>query len=162
MAQPFLSIGSRDFRDFAARARSVDKKILTSLRREVKKLGEGMLESSKKTVLLPPPNDSPEWSVGAREAIAAGMRTQLSFGKSNGGVRFVASPNRLPAEHKGFLAAYNQKSIRHPVFGNRRVFVEQSGRPYFGSVILQYLDKNEAKQMLRVIDDAFKSVGART
>lgn len=162
MAQPFLSIGSRDFRDFAARARSVDKKVLTSLRREVKTLGSGMLEGSRKTLLMPPPNDSPEWSVGAREAISAGMRTQLSFGKSNAGVKFVASPSRLDPEHKGFLAAYNQKSIRHPVFGNRSVFVQQQGRPYFGSVILQYLNKNDVKQMLRVIDDAFRAVGART
>lgn len=161
MAQPVIGIGSRDFRDFAARARTVDRKILTSLRREVKTLGAGMLGESKKTLQLPPPDDSPEWSVGARDAIAAGLRTQLSFGKSNAGVRFVASPSRLPAESRGFLAAYNKKSFRHPVYG-QNTYVTQQGRPYFGSVILKHLNKDGAKQMLRVIDDAFKAVGART
>lgn len=160
MAQPFVSIRSRDFPDFARRARLVDKRILTSLRREVKSLGDGALEASRRTLRMPPPDDSPEWSVGAREAIEAGLRVQLSFGKSNAGVRLVAAPNKLNPEQRGFLKAYNKTKFRHRVFG-QDVWVQQKGRPYFGAVILPHLNKTDVKQMLRVIDDAFKEVGAR-
>ncbi len=157
-----VSIRSRDFQDFQARARVVDRRILPRLRKEIKSLGGDSLAESKATVLLPPPDDSPEWSVGARQAIAGGMRVQLSFGKATAGVRLIASPNRLDPKQRLFLAAYNQPSWRHPVFGNSSVYVTQKGRPYFGSVIAKHLKKSDVKQMLRVIDEAFKAVGART
>lgn len=156
-----LSIGGRDFPEFARRARIVDKKILTGLRKQVKILGSGMVGAAKDAILQPPYGDNPDVSAGSREKVAAGMRTQLSLGKNTAGVRIIAAPNRLDAKHRGFLAAYNTSSIRHPVFGNRAVFVTQPGRPYFGSVIAKHLRKNDVKQMLHVIDDAFKSVGAR-
>jgi hypothetical protein len=157
-----VSIRSRDFQDFQRRAKAVDKRIIPKLRKEMKSLGAGSLDASKATVLLPPPGDSPEWSVGARQAIADGMRVQLSFGKATAGVRLIASPNRLDPRQRSFLAAYNLPQFRHPVFGNRNVYVTQQGRPYFGSVISKHLKKSDVKQMLRVIDEAFKAVGART
>lgn len=155
-----VSIGGRDFQEFARRARVVDKRILTSLRKEIKVLGSGMLDASKAELRQPPYGDNPDITAGSREAIAAGLRTQLSLGKNTAGVRLIAAPNRLDAKHRGFLAAYNKSTIRHPVFGNRGVFVTQKGRPYFGAVISKHLKKHDVKRMLRVIDEAFKSVGA--
>jgi hypothetical protein len=85
----------------------------------------------------------------------------VSFAKRSAGARIVTSASRLPSAHKGLLNVYNKKSFRHPVFGDKDVWVAQEGRPYFGSVILKAMNDAVANEIFSAIDDAVKAAGAK-
>lgn len=66
---------------------------------------------------------------GVREAIAAGVR--LSNRKSGrfAGVTIRSSGSKLPPDQKTLPRAFNRGKWRHPVFGNRNVWVDQIVTP---------------------------------
>lgn len=71
-------------------------------------------------------------SRGLRAGIAKGIRTDLSDrGNRFVGLRIRATSSGLSASQKGMQRKYNLPSFRHPVFGDRSVWVEQAGHPYF-------------------------------
>lgn len=69
---------------------------------------------------------------GLRETIAAGVRLQVTAK----GVRIIASSDRLPEKQKSLVRRLDSdKGWRHPVFGNRDVWVAERGGPWFGATI---------------------------
>lgn len=71
---------------------------------------------------------------GLRAAIAAGVYIKVNYG--NPDVRIVVQA-ALPADQAKLPKYLNtEKGWRHPVFGNRKVWVRQVGRPYFEPPIL--------------------------
>jgi hypothetical protein len=69
---------------------------------------------------------------GLRETIAAGVRLQITAK----GVRIIASSDRLPEKQKTLVRRLDSdKGWRHPVFGDREVWVHQRGGPWFAETI---------------------------
>lgn len=91
--------------------------------------------------------------VGARDAIKAKLRTQVSTSKTRPGVRIVGSG-------APFARSYNTLRFRHPVFGNRAKWIEQAGRPYFSHVIEMHRRELE-EQVWNAIDDGLEAMGRR-
>jgi len=107
-------------------------------------------------VRLAPVGDRPG-TRGSRDRIAANTRVGISMGSRSAGVKITTQ--NAPTE--GFAAAYNQrKPLRHPVFGNRNVWVEQQGRPYFGTSITKVLRARLQQEMSDAADDAFRKMKA--
>lgn len=72
---------------------------------------------------------------GTREAIARGIGLRIAPGVRTPGIRVVSAGSTLDPSRKAMVKAFNRTTFRHPVFGNRNDWVNQSGRPYFGAVI---------------------------
>ncbi len=139
-----------------ARLRQFEPAVARSLRRNLREQGQETLGEIKSVLRLPPPNDQ-SGGVGSRDQIAHQTKFEVNFTKRSAGIRFRTTPGKL----KGFTAAYNMKSFRHPVHGNRKQWVAQPGRPYFGSVITKDAAKKMIGRLENVIDEANKAIGAK-
>lgn len=131
-----------------------------ALRKRIRAAGTTAAEEVKKTLALSSPAGGDNSGEG-RAALAAATRVTVSFGRRSAGAKIITSASRLPAEHQGLLHVYNKTTFRHPVFGNRSAWVEQKGRPYFGTVIRKMIDKEMTKEVEAALDDALKAIGAR-
>lgn len=155
-----LTINAPEFHRFAAAARASDRTILTSLRKRLKVIAAVGVEAVQKKV-TEPARSSGDDSVGSRAEIAASTRAVVSFAKRAGGVKITTNNSKVDPAHKGIVAAYNRDKFRHPVYGNRSVFADQPGRPYFDAAIVPVMDKRMPKEMAKVIDDAVRALGGR-
>ena len=96
-----------------------------------------------------------------RAALIAATKVSVSFSRRAAGAKIVTGSSKLSAAHKGLLNVYNKKSFRHPVYGNKAVWVEQQGRPYFGSAITQAMNHAVVEEIWSALDDATRAIGAR-
>ncbi len=155
-----LYVDASEFRRLRDDARRFDTKLLTGLRRAIKAVGQIGMDAVEKELDKAPPNDQPG-SVGSRDAVKAGLRTVISFSARTAGVRIVATNARLDPAHRGFVAAYESKGLRHPVYGNDRVWVDQPTRPYFGAAIHDALEGRGQELVMKAVDDAVRAIGGR-
>lgn len=137
-----------------------DPALARSLRKRIREAGQAAVDKVKETLEMPSPAGGPDEGTG-RAALAAATRVSVSFGKRAAGARIVTSPSKLPAEHKALLSVYNKRSFRHPVYGNRRNWVTQEGRPYFYGPIKEALDEALVGEIREALDDAMRAIGAR-
>lgn len=163
MARPaaaVVTIDPQSWFDLNNDLKAFDPALSRALRRRIKGIGEKGVEEVQKTLRLPSPDGGPNSGEG-RSALSAGTRVAVSFARRTAGAKITTSGSRLPAAHKGLAAAYNMASFRHPVFGNKNAYVEQSGRPYFGAVIQPLFNKEIATEMTLAIDEAVTAIGGK-
>lgn len=87
---------------------------------------------------------------GLRETIAAGVKLQITAK----GIRIIASSARLPDNQKSLPRHLDsEKGWRHPVFGNREVWVRQAGGPWFAETI-----KPKAPAFRAAVVDAMQEI----
>lgn len=86
-------------------------------------------------------------STGMRAGIAAGLKFRVVAGKTRQGVEFKTTGPKGP---DGFNKAkfWQKRRFRHPVFGNRRHYVDQAGQAFFRAPVLQGRD-----QLLRATEE---------
>lgn len=133
-----------------------DKAIIRELRKGMKEIGSRAVDRVKERLRMPSPGGGGDGR--SRDALISGTRLSVSFGARSAGVKITTSGARLGAGHSGFQNVYNTTMFRHPVFGKRDVFVEQQGRPYFGSAIKEVLDAEFIEDMERVLDAAIAKI----
>lgn len=92
-----------------------------------------------------------------RRGIAAGTKMVIVAGTTRQGISIVTSSAKLPPGKFAMVKAWNKPTFRHPVFGDRSTFVQQPGRPYFGSVAMAKKSK-VAAAMQQVLDDAIREI----
>lgn len=150
-----ITVNSPELARFRVAADRVDKRIVPQIRKSLRNLGKPMVDEIQDTVR--------EGGKGGEstDQIAAGTRFAVSFSRTGGGLKVTTTNARLDAEHKGFVAAFNKPSFRHPVHGNRGAWVEQTGRPYFGVSIQKVFDVRAQKEMEAVFREAVKAIGGR-
>jgi hypothetical protein len=83
-------------------------------------------------------------SRGARARTAAGLKTRVVAGTTRQSIRLTGLGDP-------FARSYNLMSWRHPVF-RTGTWVEQGGRPYFGTVVLR-----RSKEISNNVDAALTS-----
>jgi hypothetical protein len=91
-------------------------------------------------------------AAGLRETVARATRLQITAK----GVRFLVDSKQLPADQRSLPRHLDSdKGWRHPVFGNRSVWVSQKGGPYFATTI-----KKRAPAFRQAIVDAMDEITA--
>lgn len=87
---------------------------------------------------------------GLRATIARATKLQITAK----GVRFVVQASQLPEDQRSLPRHLDSaKGWRHPVFGDRDVWVAQKGRPYFAATI-----RKKAPAFRRAIVDAMEKI----
>lgn len=107
-------------RDFAKALGKVSPELRRQLRPQLRNAGQHVLDDMKRRA-----------SYSTR--IPGATRMTVSFDAKGGGIRFRVSAARAP--HARVLERGNDgsrsASFRHPVFGDRDVWVTQATRPFF-------------------------------
>lgn len=86
---------------------------------------------------------------GLRELLAKAARIEIRTSGRQAGVRIRVDGRKMPAGLKGLPRAWEgRKRWRHPVYGNRNVWVSQPARPVFDQTVAPY----EARVRRRVIE----------
>ncbi len=160
MAEPLVYIDAGQLHKLQQELRKFEPKALTTLRREVKRIGEKAVQAVEKAVMEDPPGGDSVPGSDARAAIASAVSMKLSFGKRTSGVAVVASGKNLGVNAQ-FLGAYNQNQWNHKVFG-REPKVTQYGHPYFGAAITPIVDDEMLGALAAAFDKAAQAIGART
>jgi hypothetical protein len=157
-----VTIRSDELNRFAVMARQdvFGKKLLTSMRRRIKEVGQVAVVAVKHKLQEPAPSDGPDEG-HARAALAAATGITVSFAARSGGVKISTRSTGLSPEHKAILKVYNKVSTRHPVFGDRGNWVTQKGNPYFGAAIKPVVDDRMLDAMKDALEDAMRAIGAR-
>jgi len=138
-----------------------DPAITRALRKRMRNAGNIAAQAVKDSLGNKPPEGGAD-PEGFRLALAQATKVRISFSRRSAGVAIVTSSSGLPNEEKPLLAAYNKKKmIRHPLFGDKDQWFEQPGRPYFGSVIYEAMDKALAKEIRAALDEAVTAIGGR-
>lgn len=84
----------------------------------------------------------PVLSTGLRESIARGVRARVQYSGFRYGAQIIAHTSQLPQSQRN-LPRYldSPKGWRHPVFGNREVWVGEKGRPWFAVTISRHVNQ---------------------
>lgn len=181
-----IRIDPHDFGRILRHAKDFDRKLATSVRRELRLSAAPILADVKSTLARPTPNGrgAPPRRASVRAGLAAGTKVAVNTGEKRPGIRITTSSAKLPPNKKIMLRLYNKETWRHPVFGdgarkikagrgalgalkaagdaahNKRAaskWVTQRGRPYFGSVIVKHHDEARAA-VVKALEEAVEAM----
>lgn len=107
-------VDTRDFAKFAKALRSAAPEIAVDLRTELRAAGDIVAQEAKK--------NADEVSPDGR--ISKTIKTRVSGATVSVVMGGPGAPHAAPIEHGG-----QSGSFRHPVFGNKQVWVEQAAHP---------------------------------
>ena len=130
--------------------------LATATRRRLRAAGEGIVKDMRSAVTSGRLGGAGP-SSGMRQGVAAGLKVAVVAGQTRQGINIVAVSDKMPAGKAAMVKAWNSKSFRHPVFGDRSTFVSQAGRPYFGSVIASKKD-DMAQAIQLALNDALREI----
>lgn len=113
--------------------KDIDPMIAKALRDELKETGRLLRDGIRARIMERP--SSGGRSPGphqSRKQLAAGVSYLIdtAAGKRQA-LTIEVSPSKLSPGREPFAKAWNLPRWRHPVFGNKRVWVFQQGNPYF-------------------------------
>lgn len=144
-------IDPRDFGRLMRGIRGFDKSLSTALRKRLRAAAKPAVDEVKATLLAAPSKGGSKDHL--RRTLADGTKVSITTGK-DAGITIVTSGAKLPAPR--LAKAYNKQAFKHPVFGNREVWVTEPGHPYFGRV---YRHRPQMRQAaLQALADAVKSM----
>jgi hypothetical protein len=155
-----FEIRAAELNRLSVELRRFQPKLLSALRARMKQIGAAAIAAVDAKLDLPSP-DSGNYPGDVRDELKQGTSTVVSFSRTQAGVRIATRNTHLPPEHAGVLKSYNMPVFRHPLYGNRSVWVEQKGRPYFSAAILP-LQPQMQDRIYFAIDEAARSIGAHT
>lgn len=132
-----IRVESRDFARLFGRSAAVERKLKTTLRRNIRIAGKDVVVDLQNEVR----GGSYGTNRGLRDRIAAGIGVSLMTG-AKPGIVITASPKAMQDNEKSMVAAWqSKKGWRHPAFGNPEVWVSQMGRPFFFSTVARRRDQ---------------------
>lgn len=165
-------IDASEFSALLNDVKAFDKNLGNAIRKRVRDAGKPMVKKMQAAVTDPQSKRSArivqvrrkqrtgeevEVRTNTSALVAKGIAFRIATGKTGGAGRFVSSGKSLPPSRKAMFRALNKPKFRHPVF-NTGEWVEQAGRPYFGSVILSEQDEL-LDAINKALDDAAEALG---
>lgn len=132
--------------------RAFDAEFYKSTRKRLRDAGQAGVKDVQNRLLTATSHSN----TGLRAGLAAGTKVSIKSGVRTAGVSITTTGAKLPAAKQAMVKAYNQPSLRHPVFG-RDVYVDQRGRPYFGSV-LDERKPDMARAVSMALEDAARTI----
>lgn len=95
-------------------------------------------------------------STGMRAGIKAGLKFRVTAGKTRQGVEFKTTG---PKGEDGFNKAkfWQKRRFRHPVFGDRKHYIDQGGQPFFRAPVMEGRD-----QLLRATEEILTRAADQT
>jgi hypothetical protein len=143
-------------RNFARRIRRAAEPLHADLQRTVRTLpirGEG---SSGRTRRRAGDDGRAHREAGLRESIARAIRISVRTTSSAGATVWIDG-SRLPIDQRNLPNKLDDGHWRHPVFGNKSVWVNQYAQPWWGVTIRRHEGRMRA-EVARTLDDVARSL----
>ena len=153
-----VRIESEDFHRLFVATKDADAVLYRGLRKALREAAGPMVAGIRAQIDLIPSSGK---STGVRAALKAKTRASISTSARSAGVRIVTSPRRLPPGKRVLAKSLNKAAFRHPVFGNREEWVNQSGRPYFGATINAHTEETR-RRVQAVMEDMSETLRKAT
>jgi hypothetical protein len=116
---------------------------------ELRKAGRELRDAEREAALGLPAG---KYETGLRQAIAAAMVVRTRTAGSSAGVRVMVDRNKLPADKRRLPILMNRGTWRHPVYGDREVWVSQRSQPGWWDEPGQRLNPVLRQRMINVLD----------
>lgn len=138
--------GAERLRRLSRELRDAPKELQRGLRKEIRDAATPVVADVRRAALAVEVSSTrggharPDHSTGLRAAVARATGVSIT----TRGIRIRVSGRKLGKTHHPKLARYLDASLgryrrwRHPVFGDRDTWVEQSGQPFFYSTIRRH------------------------
>lgn len=146
---------TRDLKRIAAELRVMgDKQLKAEFRKELRTAARPMVPAVKQAIRAIPSKRSYS-AEGLRGRMSSAVKLEIKTAGRQAGVRLRVDGRKMPNREKA-LQSYMEgvkPRWRHPVFGNREVWVRQDPHPYFYSTVRRLGPKtrlNVAKAAERV------------
>ncbi|MFF2274213.1 hypothetical protein ACFVTX_18205 [Agromyces sp. NPDC058136] len=161
-----IAIDPQQWHRFGRELQKFDPALKRALMKRIRNAGNIAREAVIKELEKSSPDGGPDEKARRAELIAATKVTVSFRGTNAAGARVVTSSRNLPEEHKGLLKVYNLATFRHPVYarGDGRTdwtWVQQKGRPYFGTAIRAAMSRALAEEITAAIQEAVDAIGAK-
>lgn len=169
MADEF-TIDSAEFKAFYKAMTKVDPEVKKSIRKRLMDAAKPIVEEVKQAELnIPATREAGATrkkkgeTLGLRAALANATKADFN-GTSKGAAvhirvsttKFMAASGR-PRTLPYYMEGRRKRAWRHPVFGNRDVWVAQSSHPFLAPTVLQHKEKF-AKEVTEAVMDALQAV----
>lgn len=129
---------SRDLRRIATELRRMnDKKLKAEFRKELREAAKPMVPAVRQAIQQIP-SSQPYRPEGLRGLMSKAVRLEVKTTGRQAGVRIRVDGRKMPT-HMRALQAYmegKKHPWRHPVWGNREVWVKQDPHPYFYKTVM--------------------------
>ena len=148
-------MGAERMRVVARRIKEVGRTDLRDrLQREIRDVADDCVQDVKRAVLSIPAKGAPKrrGAAGVRRRTAGAVGLEVRTTGPEIGVAIVCRTARLGDKHAMPGLLNRAKGWRHPVYGNRNVWVHQMGRPWFDATIRQHED-DLRRHLIRVLDE---------
>jgi hypothetical protein len=151
---------SGDLRRIAKELKAMnDKELKKKLSKELRAAARPLVPVTRKAIRAIPSSRSYS-AAGLRGRMSKAVRTEVKTSGKQAGVRIRVDGRKMPAK-QGALPAYmegSKKPWRHPVYGNREVWVVQTAKPYFYKTLRPKAGPAARKAVNRVITDVSKQI----
>lgn len=95
---------------------------------------------------------------GLRSTIASAIKSKVSYSGFKLGARITVGAARLPQSQRKLPRYLNSsKGWRHPVWGNRKNWVQQFGEPYFDEPIARHRDRIR-REIAQEVNDVMRTL----
>jgi hypothetical protein len=95
---------------------------------------------------------------GLRASVAAGVGVETNLAGRRPSVRIVVRRSGLPPDQRRLPSRLNNPGgWRHPVFGNREIWVHQDGHPYFDVTIRRH-EKQIRRAVIRAVEQGAQDI----
>lgn len=149
---------SGDLRRISRELRAMDdKKLKAKFRRELRKAATPLVPKVRASIRSIPSKQaySPD---GLRGSLSRATRVEVKTTGREAGVAIRVDGRKMPAHMKSLPSMVEgKKRWRHPVFGNRDVWVDQPKQPYFYNVV-RAAGPLARRAVGRVLDDISKEI----
>ncbi|MGW1000480.1 hypothetical protein [Streptomyces sp. NPDC002520] len=156
-----MSIFVRDSGDLRRISRELramdDKKVKTKFRRELRKAAQPLVPKVRASIRNIPSKRaySPD---GLRGSLSRATRIEVKTTGREAGVAIRVDGRKMPGHMKSLPSMVEgKKRWRHPVFGNREVWVDQPKHPYFYNVV-RAAGPLARRAVSKVLDDISKEI----
>ena len=169
-----LTADARQFKELLGKTSAFEPKLRTALRKRIRAEADKGAKEAREEVAKAPGTVAGRTRVnlgtrgfqshkglkarGVRQGIAAGIKVQVAAnGSRKVGVFIRSTGAGLPPSQRFMVRAWDKEAgWRHPVFGTSE-WVQQKGRPYFGSVIAKR-EQEIAEGVKRALDEAARTL----
>ncbi|MBE4790674.1 hypothetical protein [Streptomyces caniscabiei] len=141
----------------AAGGENIRQSMHRRIRRAAEPLKDDLQASMRGLTIRPPgrttrPGGASPTTRPLRDTIADAIRISVRTGASPGATVWV-DKSRLPADLKNMPEVLNEGRVRHPVFGNRRRWVNQWAQPPWWDTTVRRHTPRIEREVARVLDD---------
>jgi hypothetical protein len=120
-----LKSDASQLRNLAKQLRTADARLYRAAQRSIRAVGDEVAERARRNA---------EWSTRIPPTVTTRASGVTSVIVRAGGAQ---APEAKPLEHAGA-----EGTFRHPVFGNRQVWVDQPARPFLHPAALEHLQED--------------------